>query len=178
MKVNLSFGHKAVFSSLSKLNIELKILLLQKLFSLVYYLRMLHKNWKLSFIIIILLCWTMIDFVGLCLTLFDFLKLCWTLLIFVWLCLTLFEFDNLCLTLVNLRSYAQILCLFLKELFAFVEAQFFVIWANFFSWLYCVNFPNIFRYVPALKINPTMYFHGCWYFFWPKIPSYRTFQGI
>ena len=112
MKFLPSFGHISVISSLSKLNIELKILLLQKLFSLVYYLRMLHKNWKLSFIIIILLCWTMIDFVGLCLTLFDFLKLCLTLLIFVWLCLTLFEFDNLCLTLVNLCSFAQILCLF------------------------------------------------------------------
>ena len=115
MKIDISNGLKAFISSLSKLNIELKILLLQKSFSLVCYLRMLHKNWKLSFIIIILLCWTMIDFVGLCLTLFDFLKLCWTLLIFVWLCLTLFEFDNLCLTLVNLRSYAQILCLFWKH---------------------------------------------------------------
>ena len=46
LKVMLSFGQKAVISSLTKHQIQK--LLLQKLFSLVCYLRIFHENWKLS----------------------------------------------------------------------------------------------------------------------------------
>ena len=50
MKVKLSFGHKAVILSLSKLDTKSKKLLLEEMLSFVCFLRMTHKKLKLNFI--------------------------------------------------------------------------------------------------------------------------------